>query len=273
VLVVVLLAGCAGRFAHRQSETYAARKRLTRELIARQDWSSAFFYADQLHREDPDDAEVLTLRGTIFRERGLPDEAEADLAEALGHRPELAEAHAAMGILLDVTGRGQAAEAHHRRAASLTPSNPMYLNNLGFSLYLRRRHRDAIEVYQRAVRLGPTNRRIRTNLGFAYAAVGDLPRAAHEFQMGGTPAEGKNNLGFAYEQRGDLGNAFAQYLAALRLDPRFGRARANLVYVAGKLGKQIPTDVADNVEARSGSPGGPPLDKAGAVSPGGSGKR
>ena len=100
-----------------------------------------------------------------------------------------------------------------------------------------------LEVYQRAVRLGPTNRRVRTNLGFAYAAAGDLPRAAHEFEMGGRPAEAKNNLGFAYEQRGDLGNAFALYLEALRLDPQFGRARANLLYVAGKLGKEVPADV------------------------------
>jgi Flp pilus assembly protein TadD len=237
LLVLLLAIGCAG-LQHR-SDTYEARKRLARELIARQDWSSAFFYADALHREDPRDAEVLTLRGTIFREQGLPGEAEADLTEALARDPRLPEAHAALGILLDLGGRGDAADPHHRRAAALAADNPVYLNNLGFSLYLRRRNQEAVEVYQRAARLGPTNRRIRTNLGFAYAAAGDLPRAAREFEMGGTAAEAKNNLGFAYEQRGDLGNAFALYQAALRIDPAFPRARANLQHVAAKLGRDV----------------------------------
>jgi Flp pilus assembly protein TadD len=241
VLLVVLIAGCAG--GQRRSDTYQARKRLARELIARQDWTNAFFYADQLYREAPDDAEVMTLRGTIYRERGLPADAEADLTEALRRQPELAEGHAALGILFDMTGRGVEAEAHHRRAVALAPRSAMYLNNLGFSLYLRKRHREAVEVYQRAVRLGPTNRRIRTNLGFAYAAAGDLPRAAHEFDMGGHPAEAKNNLGFAYEQRGDLHNAFELYVAALRVDPACARARGNLTHLASRLGKEVPADL------------------------------
>jgi Flp pilus assembly protein TadD len=244
VAALLLLAGCASTSAARKSDTYEARKRLARELIERQDWAAAFFYADQLHREAPRDADVLVLRGTIYRERGLPSEAEADLAEALRIEPQLSEAHAALGILYDMTARGDGAEAHHRRAVEAVPTSPGYLNNLGFSLFLRHKHREAIETYQRAVRLSPASRRIRTNLGFAYAAAGDLPRARKEFEMGGTPAEARNNLGFAYEQRGDLGNAYTLYIEALRLDPRLGHARANLLHVARKLGKEVPEDLA-----------------------------
>jgi Flp pilus assembly protein TadD len=271
-LLALLSLGCAGVLGHRHSDTFEARKRLARELVARQDWPAAFFYADQLHREDPADAEVLTVRGSIYRERGLPGEAEADLNDALARRPDLAEAHAALAILFDVTGRGPDAEAHHRRAAALAPGNASYLNNLGFSLYLRKKPREAVEAYQRAVRLGPTNPRIRTNLGFAYAAAGDLPRAAREFEMGAPPPEAKNNLGFAYEQRGDLANAYELYLAAVRLDPRFERARANLMHVAGKLGKPVPADVALDGGEANGRPSssGPHLERAGAV---GSSKR
>lgn len=243
-VLALATAGCAGWGKARKGETYEAKKRLARELIARQDWPAAFFYADELHRERPRDPEVLVLRGIVYRERGLPGEAEADLLQALALDDGQAEAHAALGILFDVTGRGDRAERHHRRAAALVPDSPVYLNNLGFSLFLRRRHREAIEVYQRAARLSPTSRRVRTNLGFAYAAAGDLPRAAREFEMGGTPAEARNNLGYVYEQRGDLARAFELYLEALRLDPRYGKARANLEFVARKLGKDIPDDVS-----------------------------
>jgi Flp pilus assembly protein TadD len=224
--------------------TVVARKRLVRELVARGEWANAFAHADDLHRQQPEDAEVLILRGTIFRERKLLDEAEADLRAALAAEPGSAEAHAALGILLDGTGRGTEAERHHRKAVAADGKNAGYLNNLGFSLLVRRRTRDALEFLQRAARLDPTNRRLRTNLGFAYAAAGDLPRAAREFQLGATAAEAKNNLGFAYESRGDLANAFDLYAQALRLDPDCRRARSNLGHVATRLDRPLPPDLS-----------------------------
>jgi Flp pilus assembly protein TadD len=236
-LILLLSAGCAGRLKSEAPDTYQARKRLAQELVARQDWQGAFAYADELHRERPGDAEVLALRGIIYRERALPAEAEADLREALRRDDRLAAAHSALGVLYDTTKRSEEAERHHRRAETLAPENAGYLNNLGFSLFLRGRTREAVEVYQRAARLDPTNRRIRTNLGFAYAASNDLPRAAREFELGGTPAEAKNNLGFAYERRGDLERALELYAEAVRLQPGWERARTNLAHVAGRLGR------------------------------------
>jgi Flp pilus assembly protein TadD len=243
LLALAAVVACSGTQGSLRSDTFLARKRLALELIDKHDWTHAFFYADQLHREAPDDAEVLVLRGTIYRERGLPGEAEADLKEAIDLK-DLPEAHAALGIMYDMTQRGELAEPHHRRAVMLSKDNPAYLNNLGFSLFLRQKNKEAIEAYQRAVRMSPVTPRIRTNLGFAYAAMGDFPRAAKEFDMGAAPADARNNLGLAYERKNDLTNAYAMYIEALRLDPRCNPARANLVYVARKLGKEIPEDVS-----------------------------
>ena len=245
--MLLLLVSACSALKQKRSDTFVARKRLTLELIDKRDWAHAFFYADQLHQEAPEDPEVLVMRGTIFRERGLPAEAEADLAEAIA-LGDLPEAHAALGIMYDMTGRGELAEPHHQRAVALSRNNPAYLNNLGFSLFLRHKNQEAIAAYQRAVRMSPVTPRIRTNLGFAYAAIGDFPRAAREFEMGGPPADAKNNLGLAYERKGDLGNAYALYIEALRLDPRCSPARANLVYVARKLGKEIPEDLSKEPE-------------------------
>jgi Flp pilus assembly protein TadD len=221
-----------------------ARKSLVRQLVARGEWTNAFAHADELHRQDPADAEVLILRGTIFRERKLLDEAEADLRAALAADAGSAEAHAALGVLLDSTARGAEADAHHRKAVALDGKNPAYLNNLGFSLLVRRKTKEALEVLQRSARLDPTNRRLRTNLGFAYAAAGDMPRAARELALGAPAAEAKNNLGFAYESRGDLHNAFDLYQQALRIDPACRRARGNLSHVATQLGRPLPAEIA-----------------------------
>jgi Flp pilus assembly protein TadD len=238
------LGACASSGMSRQDEAaFAARKQLTREMVARGEWQTAFAYAAELHRQKPDDAEVLTLRGIVYRERRLTADAEADLRAALAANERSAEAHAALGILLDASRRGAEAEVHHKRAVALDANNPGYQNNLGFSLLIRSRYREALSVLRRAASLAPTNPRVRTNLGFAYAAQGDFPRAAREFEMGAGPAEAKNNLGFAYEKKGDLHNAFEQYAAALREDPACARARGNLVQLAQRLGKELPTDL------------------------------
>jgi Flp pilus assembly protein TadD len=236
--------GCAGTKAAQRSEaSYLASSKIARELVVRADWLRAFAMLDDLHRERPEDANVLTLRGIVYRERGLFADAEADLKAALKLEPDSAETHAALGILYDVQMRPDA-EAEHRAAVRLAPSNPAYLNNLGFSLYLRQQFKEAISVYESAARLAPLSRRVRTNLGFACAAIGDLRRAAREFQMGGTEAEAKNNLGFAYERRGDLANAYDLYVEALRLDPKIERARSNLVHAAIVLGRPVPPEAA-----------------------------
>jgi Flp pilus assembly protein TadD len=259
-------AGCATSSAGGglRTNTYEARKKLAQELIARGELASAFAYADGLHREQPRDPEVLVLRGTVYRERGLFSDAEADLREAVDADGRSAEAHAALGILYDVMLKAELAEAEHRAANKLAPRNPGYLNNLGFSLFLRGKTAEAVGFFQQAARLDPTSRRVRTNLGFAYAAAGDLSRAAREFEMGGTPAEAKNNLGFAYERRGDLAHAFDLYAQAAHLDPQSTRAHANLVHAAGALGRSVPADVGTAPPSPSPSP---LAERANAVAP------
>src|SRR5438105_3738846 len=85
--------GCATTGELKQ-DTFETRKRLASELLARGDFATAFSYADGLHRDRPRDAEVLVLRGVIYREKGMSAEAEADLQEAVRIDDTLAEAHA-----------------------------------------------------------------------------------------------------------------------------------------------------------------------------------
>lgn len=247
VLLVALLAlggavsGCAHRAASAPTgSTYETRRQIAAQLVSRGDWEPAFAYVDQLHREQADDAVVLVLRATIYRERALLAEAETDLVEAARLSPDMPAAHAGLGIVFDMQKRPTEAEEQHRKAVKLEPRNASYLNNLGFSLFLHGKVKEAITNYEQAARLAPMARRTRTNLGFAYAARGDLQRAAREFDMGGTPAEAKVNLGFAYERRGDMANAFDLYAEAARLDPRSQRARLNLAHAAAITHREIP---------------------------------
>jgi Flp pilus assembly protein TadD len=247
-LVLALAIGAAGACAASGPSTKptpsdTARIEMARQLVAREDWGAAFPLLSEIHRQRPDDAEALTLRGIVYREQGLYTDAEADLRAALKLAPESAQAHAALGIMFDVQMR-PGAETEHREAVRLAPNNPAYLNNLGFSLFLREHFKEAITQYEKAARLAPLSHRVRTNMGFAYAALGDLPSAAREFRMGADEADATNNLGFAYERRGDMANAYDLYLQAVRLDPKAVHARTNLAHAALVLGRTLPPDLA-----------------------------
>ncbi len=248
LLLTAGLAACAGAPV-KHSQTFNARKALAQELVRRADWPRAFNLVDGLHREDPKDAEVLAMRGVIYREQKLTKEAEADLAEALKLKPDYAFAHSSLAVICDQQWRGTEAVEHHLRAAELEPLNPGYLNNLAFSLFVHGRVKEGIPIFHEALRLDPTNPRIRNNLGFAYAKVGDYSKAAEQFAMASGPAEAKNNLGYAYQKASNLAQAFELYVEALRIDPGLTQARQNLSEVSKRLGRPIPSDL--RLEPRS----------------------
>ncbi len=240
LLLAISLSACAAGTSH--SETYAFKKAMARHLVATGAWQNAFKAVRDLHAEDPADAEVLVLRGMIYREQRLYREAEADLRHAVELDGDLSHARAALGILLDYMGRHEEARQQHKKAVELAPTDPSLFNNLGFSLFAAGDTREAIAVWHEALRLDPTSSRVRNNLGFAYASLGEMREATQHFELGGRPAMVKNNLGYAYQRRGNLAQAYDNYLEALRLEPDLAKARENLVHVATLLGRPVPPE-------------------------------
>jgi Flp pilus assembly protein TadD len=247
ILLAAISTACAGSASKQDGDVASARRDLARALVDRGDLGGAYAVLQPLLRDDPGNGEALALRGVVLREQGLLVEAEADLKEAVAQRPDLAFAHAALGILYDLVGKASDAETHHRAAVEREPRNPRYLNNLAFSLFAHGQARESIPLYLEAVRFDPTNARLRNNLGFAYAVEGDWPRAKRHFESVGSTSDARLNLGYAYEKAGQLAQARALYEQAVQADPQSKYARESLARVAAKTG----TPLSD--EERSGA--------------------
>ena len=222
-----------------------------RDLLQRGDPAGAREAVDPLCRRRRPDPEALALRGIANQKQGLAREAEADLREALSRNDKLAFAHSSLAILLDLARRPAEAERHHRRAVELTPRDPRYLNNLGFSLFARGDAREAIPVFLQALREDPGNARVRNNLGFAYAVAKDFTRAREQFERAGDPRRARENLALAYERTGALAQAYELYVEAARLDPGDAAAQVDLARLAQALGRPSPPAGAGKVDGKA----------------------
>lgn len=97
---------------------------------------------------------------------------------ALAARPDYAEAHTNYGVLLESLGRSDDAIAHFKKALTARPDHAIALGNMGRLLMRRGRPNEAIWHFDRLHRLQPDNPAAADSLAAAYAAAGDVKRAA-----------------------------------------------------------------------------------------------
>ena len=95
--------------------------------------------------------------------------AEAAFRHALELAPDLSEAQANLGLILDRRGMAEAAEACYRRSIELDPERPQTHLNLGALLASRKRFEEAEEGYRNAIMLNPGSPAAWSNLGVLYA--------------------------------------------------------------------------------------------------------
>jgi tetratricopeptide (TPR) repeat protein len=124
------------------------------------------------------------------------------------------------------------AEYHLRQATARDPGNAIYRINLGKSLSLQRRDREAIEAYREAEALEPLNYRIQYALGRLYRRVGDMATAEIAFRralaLAPRHAASATGLGDVLLEQGRPEEAVAAFRYALSLSPNDRAAREGL---------------------------------------------
>ena len=115
------------------------------------------------------DAEALFFAGSRHLLDGHSSDAEPCLRQAIALRPDFAEAHANLGLLLDQCGRKAEAEGHYRRALELHPGDGQTQLNYAAMLAGQKRFDEAEAAYRLALALVPRSPAAWSNYGVLQA--------------------------------------------------------------------------------------------------------
>ena len=161
------------------------------------------------------------LVGVIAPMDAMP-QARAAAKRALELNPDLAEAHASMGMILEsFEWDWEGAEREHRRALELDPENPNLQHRLGMHLLYRGRFDEAAARFQEARRIDPLSPLLQVAKGLPahFARRPEEAIAAFRHAVTLTPAFliGHLMLGLALVERGKLEEAVASFEKGLAI--------------------------------------------------------
>ncbi len=166
--------------------------------------------------------------------------AEAACRRALVLDPELAAAHATLGMIRNGTGRYEDAVAELQRAIALEPGNRDAYGELARAYSALSRPADAEVTYKRAIALDPKFWVSYNNLGAFYLEQGRFTEALAQFQkvieLAPDNHWGYNNLGGLYSYLGQPDKARAAFARSITVEPNYG-AYSNLGTLAFQAGK------------------------------------
>jgi len=135
--------------------------------------------------------------GATLGELGEPDAALSAFRQALAHDPRSFTVLNNIGASCRELGRLDESEAAFRRVIEINPSFVFGHYNLGHTLFLAGKYRDALAAYEEGQRRDPQqNRRQGCRLAVVRFANGDGPGAERDFWRcaGGAPADEREDL-------------------------------------------------------------------------------
>jgi len=219
----------------------------------------------EICEDDPHHFQAFHLRGILAHQLGR-DDAAGLLQRAAELRPDGAEIHNDLGVVLAARGKFAEATAAFARATALKPNYGDAQVNLARALEKQGQFEDAARIYEKllasgvkngaihlafadvltrlgrlaeavthydaAVALGPNSLAARLGLARALGSAGRLPEAMAHLEQAAKlvpqSAQAHNNLGNAFRELGRLDEAVVHYETALKLQPTLAGASYNL---------------------------------------------
>lgn len=202
-------------------------------------------HAEQLYRRilkyDAEQPQIWYLLGAACQALGLPDEAIEAFRQSVAKRPQHAESHNHLGVVLAQQQRLDDAIGHFRQALALKPGEPEMSSNLGLALLQLQQPAEAEAQFRAVLQTRPRDLKARRNLEQALRAQGKLDELLEwQRQLSAeqpASAEAQSELGRVLFEQRKLDEAEAAFQEALEINPALPEAHNNLGLARVALGK------------------------------------
>jgi Tfp pilus assembly protein PilF len=160
------------------------------------------------------DAKSFMERGRSYLNKGMLNEAIADLSKAATLDDKIAEAHSLLGVAYQFKGMRDWASREFEIAVKLDKNNAQFLNNFGYLLYLNGDYKEALERLSKASKIAPNDSRILNNLALAQSQLGKYDDAYENFVRAGGEVYGRVSIANRLQLAGRSGEATKYFEAA-----------------------------------------------------------
>jgi tetratricopeptide (TPR) repeat protein len=194
----------------------------------------------------PNDAEILNALGWTLFQEGRTADAIAEYERAVAADPKHAKSHNNLALALVELGRLDEAASHFRTSLELSPRAEIW-SDYGFTLARLGKTQDALAAYAKALEMDPESPSAHLNLAVAAIQAGNFADAEAHYRraLPGRPtAATHNGLGFVLARQGRNDEAFAEYRAAIEVDPSYTPAYNNLAEGLARQGKLAEAEAA-----------------------------
>jgi len=191
-----------------------------------------------LNEDFPNVPLLFNILGACYQSLKQFDASIKMFETAVSLKPDYAEAHFNLGVVLKVSGRPNLAVESYKKAIELLPNYLGAHNNLGNALKQIGRLEEAVISYQNAIAIKPDYAEAYNNLGITFMSLERLDEAVKSYEM----AISINSEYF--DAHFNLGNAFSNK-AARSIDKRRHKAlksyskaykiRPNADYILGNM--------------------------------------
>jgi len=205
---------------------------MARAFIALGLWPDAARAMDAALALDPNREDVQYQIGIILLDHGRPEAAEQIFHNLARIRPQMVDAHLALGSALAQQGKIAAARNAFERVLHIIPDDARAKANLEL---IGRTAPAPVPIP--APLTAEQEATIRANLGNELMASGHMKDAADQYQQAAElepdSAEIRNNLAIAYANLGEVDKARAEWRRILDKNPEHASSRANLAQLDG----------------------------------------
>lgn len=185
--------------------------------------------------------------GLYLLENGQPGRAKEHLTVVVQNSKGSWKAHNGLGVIADLAHNTDEAIAHYEAALAIEPTNPMLLNNLGYSYYLAGNTVKAKHLFNQALNFNNKYDRAIHNLALMYIKEGNVSHAAALFNRIMPVHESFNNIGYISMINGQFSIADEYLRRAIDESPvYFPKAQENLKTLLTLQSKRVPYETPTN---------------------------